>query len=62
MTEPTPVDDARLAKLQIAAYAILERGESHTPLERQWAKEVFDLCAALREARAEIERLGEREP
>jgi hypothetical protein len=62
VTEPSPIDDARLTKLQIAAYAILERGEAHTPLERQWAKEVFDLCAALRQARAEIERLGEGEP
>ena len=59
MTEGSPVDDARLAKLQLAALAILQRSDGHTPLERQWAKEVFDLCSALREARAEIEELRE---
>jgi hypothetical protein len=62
MTEIFPVDDARLTKLQIGAFAILERPDRHTPLERQWAKQVFDLCAALREARAEIEHLSAREP
>jgi len=45
------VDDRRLARLQMAAALILQRGDAHTPLERQWAREVFDLAAALRALR-----------
>ena len=44
--EPVPVDQARLAKLMMGALAVLSR-ESSTPLERQWARQVVDLCAAL---------------
>ena len=57
MTEPAPVDEARIARLYLAARLILDRPDRHTPLERQWAKEVFDLTVALQEARQEIARL-----
>lgn len=54
---PDPVDEARIARLYLAARLILDRPDRHTPLERQWAKEVFDLTVALQEARQEIARL-----
>jgi hypothetical protein len=57
MAEAEPVDDARLVRLHVAAQIILERAERHTPLERQWAKEVVDLAVALRAARDELDRL-----
>lgn len=46
-----PVDERRCAALQLAAVAILRRADV-TPLERRWAREVFDLTTALTEARA----------
>jgi hypothetical protein len=53
---PAPVDDARLAKLRVAAALVLQRGDRHSPLERQWAREVFDLASALMEARNPSEK------
>ncbi len=52
MSEARPVDDRRLARLQMAARLILERAPQHTPLELRWAQEVLDLTVALQEARA----------
>jgi hypothetical protein len=49
-----PVDDRRLAKLQLGALAILKSDRPHTPLERRWAQEVLDLCVALGEARGSL--------
>ena len=45
------VDEDRRAKLMLAAVLVLSR-ESASPLERRWAKEVYDLCAALGDARS----------
>ena len=56
MTEPAPVDDARLLKLRVAAALMLENPDRHTPLELRWAQQVLDLATALVEARAEIGR------
>lgn len=56
--EPQPVDQARLARLHVAARAIVERPERHTPLELQWAKEVVDLTVALQEARNQVAQLA----
>ena len=50
LPEPSPVDEDRRAKLMLAAALVVAR-ESSTPLERRWATEVFDLCAALGEER-----------
>jgi hypothetical protein len=46
LPEPRPVDEQRRAKLMLAAAIVLVRDTS-TPLERRWAGEVYDLCAAL---------------
>ena len=54
--EPAPVDDARLAKLRVAAALVLAHGDRHTPLERQWAQQVLDLTTALHAARVELDR------
>ena len=62
MTAPDAVDEARIARLYMAARVILDHPERHTPLERQWAKEVFDLTVALQEARQEVVRLGGESP
>jgi len=51
LPEPTPVDERRRVTLQLAAALILGRGDAHTPLERQWARQVYDLTVALGEAR-----------
>ena len=50
LPEPSPVDESRRAKLMLAAALVVSR-ETSTPLERRWASEVFDLCAALGEER-----------
>lgn len=50
MPDPEAVDEGRRAKLMLAAVLVLSR-ESASPLERRWAKEVYDLCAALGGAR-----------
>ncbi len=55
--ERAPVDDARLNRLELAARVILDRPERHTPLELQWATQVADLAAALRQARRELDEL-----
>lgn len=55
--QPNPVDAARLARLHLAARMILDRPDSHTPLELQWATEVLDLTTALDEARQDLRRL-----
>jgi hypothetical protein len=55
MSEPRPVDDRRLAKLQVASLVMLENPQRHTPLELRWAQEVLDLTVALREARDQLE-------
>ena len=52
LPEPMPVDDARCMKLTLAAALVLGKKDA-TPLERQWAREVFDLAHALSEARQE---------
>jgi hypothetical protein len=52
LPDPNPVDDDRRAKLMLAAAMVLLR-EGSTPLERRWASEVYDLCAALGRARDE---------
>jgi len=62
MTAPDPVDEGRIARLYMAARLILDRQDRHTPLERQWAKEVYDLTVALQEARQEIARLRGESP
>jgi len=49
--ETRPVDEGRRARLLIAALAVLGKDDS-SPLERQWAREVVDLCVSLGEARA----------
>lgn len=54
MPDADPIDGRRLARLYLAASAVLERPDRHTPLERQWAKEVFDLATALQHARDEL--------
>jgi len=51
LPEPTPVDEGRRSKLMLAAALVLQKPEG-TPLERRWAAEVFDLCAALGDERA----------
>ena len=48
--EHAPVDEARRSRLAMAALAILMR-PSTTPLERQWAQQVWDLCWALADER-----------
>ena len=62
MAEAAPVDETRIARLYLAARVILDRPDRHTPLERQWAKEVFDLTVALQESRQEIARLRGESP
>jgi hypothetical protein len=62
VAEAAPVDEARIARLYMAARLILDRPDRHTPLERQWAKEVFDLTVALQAARQEIARLQGESP
>lgn len=48
--EPQPVDERRRTLLALAALAVLQRDDA-TPLEHQWAREVYDLCIALGEER-----------
>jgi|APCry1669189241_1035207.scaffolds.fasta_scaffold88764_2 hypothetical protein len=50
LPEPRPVDEQRRAKLMLAAALVLQKSDV-TPLERSWATEVLDLCAALGEER-----------
>ena len=50
LPEPTPVDEGRRAKMMLAAVLVLRKPDV-TPLERRWATEVLDLCAALGEER-----------
>ena len=47
------VDDARAMKLRLAAALVLQRGDRHSPLDRQWAQQVLDLATALLEARGD---------
>ncbi len=61
MTEPAPVDDARLAKLRLAAAIMLGNPDRHTPLELRWAQQVLDLATALAQARDELDELARRE-
>jgi hypothetical protein len=53
--EPVPVDNARLAKLRVAAALVLLHDDRHTPLELRWAQQVLDLATALQAARSEME-------
>ena len=57
MIEPVPVDDARLAKLRLAAAVMLGHPDRHTPLELRWAQQVLDLATALAEARDRLDHL-----
>jgi hypothetical protein len=59
VTEPAPVDDARLAKLGLAATVMLGNPGRHTPLELRWAQQVLDLATALVEARRQLDELTE---
>ncbi|MEI8051783.1 MAG: hypothetical protein WCI12_10145 [Actinomycetes bacterium] len=52
LLEPNPVDEPRRTRLALAALAVLSR-DSVSPLERQWARQVYDLTMALGEARSD---------